>query len=571
MNDTEIPEGPKPAPSTHRWTMRALVTASLLSAIAAGSLGFLVAQRHGKDGPSLEHGQGTNQVVEKYTCAMHPTIVQDHPGDCPICGMKLVKMQSSSAPNAGASTNAPSVGGGERKVLFYRSPMDPKQTSPTPRKDEMGMDYVPVYADEMSDNAPPVAGLAAIDIDPARQQLIGLSTAEAKQSKVGGAWRTVGRVVVDETRVHHVNLKVAGFVERIYVDFIGKQVNKGQPLFTLYSPELLAAQDEYLLALKSRGILSATGANPDSDDTLVNASRRRLALWDLPEKTLDQIVQTRQATKTITFYSPASGVITKKDIVQGMKLDAGAMPYEIVDLSTVWVVADVYESELRFVKAGMPATLTLNAFPNREFNGKTVFIDPMLDPMTRTVKVRITFPNPTKELKPEMFGEVVLKGLPHDGVTVPIDAVIDSGTTHVVFVAVGNGKFRPRLVRLGDSDDTQVEIVSGLAAGEKVVTRANFLVDSESRLRASLAELAGGASRELESARVLPATDSPAALPATDGPAVPTAQESPPAAPIRSPAVVRKTPPPTPVQSPMTHEGHQAHESHEAHGAQGGT
>ena len=565
MNDSEIPESSTPARSPRRWTLRALVTASLLSAIAAGSLGFLLAQRHGKGSSSADHTHATTQGAEKYQCPMHPTIVQDHPGDCPICGMKLVKMSNGSANNTDGHVADPAASGGagERKVLFYRSPMDPGQTSPTPRKDEMGMDYVPVYADDSSDNSPPVAGLAAIDIDPSRQQLIGLSTAEAKQAKVGGAWRTVGRVVVDETRVHHVNLKVAGFVERIYVDFIGKQVYKGQPLFTLYSPELLAAQDEYLLALKTRGILSGGSSSPDSEnDTLVSASRRRLALWDLPEKTLDQIAQTRQATKTITFYSPASGVITKKDVVQGMKLDAGAMPYEIVDLSTVWVVADVYESELRFVKAGMPATLTLNAFPNREFNGKTVFIDPMLDPMTRTVKVRITFPNPTKELKPEMFGEVVLKGVPHDGVTVPIDAVIDSGTTHVVFVAAGNGKFRPRLVRLGDSDDTQVEIVSGLAVGEKVVTRANFLVDSESRLRASLAELAGGSnSKELESARVLPATDSPASLPA-NSPAVPAAKESPAEAPTKAPTVTRKILPPSPAHSAMIHEAHEAHGAH---------
>jgi Cu(I)/Ag(I) efflux system membrane fusion protein len=483
--------------------------------------------------------------------------------------MKLVKMSSapvSSSDNHAASQSA-SVSSNGRKIVFYRSPMDPKQTSPTPRKDEMGMDYVPVYADDLSDTAPAVAGLATIDIDPSRQQLIGLSTAEAKQAKVGGAWRTVGRVVVDETRVHHVNLKVGGFVERIYVDFIGKQIHKGQPLFSLYSPELLAAEDEYLLALKTRGILNAANPIADSDnDTLVSASRRKLALWDLPEKTLDEIAQTRQSTKTITFYSPASGVITKKDVVQGMRLEAGAMPYEIVDLSTVWVVADVYESELRFVKAGMPATLTLNAFPNREFNGKTVFIDPMLDPMTRTVKVRITFPNPTKELKPEMFGEVVLKGVPHDGVTVPIDAVIDSGTTHVVFVAVGNGKFRPRLVRLGDSDETQVEVVSGLSVGERVVTRANFLVDSESRLRASLAELAGGSNnKELQSARVLPATDSPV-VPAQEIPAVPLelAPNVPPARVITGKPMV---PPAVASHSAMAHESHQAREAQEAHGA----
>jgi len=567
MNDTDISGDSKPPPSPRRWTLLALLVASLLSATAAGSVGFFLAQRHGKDSSNADHASAAMQSAEKYQCPMHPTIVQDHPGDCPICGMKLVKIQSSPAATAGTAQPAPS-GGGERKVLFYRSPMDSKQTSPTPRKDEMGMDYVPVYADEMSDNTPAVAGLAAIEIDPSRQQLIGLSTAEAKLSKVGGAWRTVGRVVVDETRVHHANLKVSGFVERIYVDFIGKQVYKGQPLFSLYSPDLLAAEDEYLLALKSRAVLGTAGSSTDSqDDTLVNASRRKLALWDLPEKTIDQIAVTRQSTKTITFYSPASGVITKKDVVQGMKLDAGAMPYEIVDLSNVWVVADVYESELRFVKVGMPATLMLNAYPNREFHGKAVFIDPMLDPMTRTVKVRLTFPNPTKELKPEMFGEVILKGVPHEGVTVPIDAVIDSGTTHVVFVAVGNGKFRPRLVRLGDSDDTQVEVVSGLAVGEKVVTRANFLVDSESRLRASLAELAGGASKELESARVLPATDSPASVPAPDGPAVPAAKDTAAAAATKPPPAARMMPRTSAAQSPMTHEGHQAHESHDAHGA----
>jgi membrane fusion protein, copper/silver efflux system len=559
MNDTANPEVSEPASSPHRWTLRALVTASLLSAIAAGSLGYFLAQRHGNEGKNAALANATAQGTEKYQCPMHPTIVQDHPGDCPICGMRLVKMQSSSGAAPESATLASSGARGERRILFYRSPMDPKQTSPTPRKDEMGMDYVPVHADEVSDNAPPVAGLAAIDIDPSRQQLIGLSTAEAKLSKVGGAWRTVGRVAVDETRVHHANLKVGGFVERIYVDFIGMQVYKGQPLFSLYSPELLAAEDEYLLALKTRGILGPSGTSPDAEsDTLVNASRRRLALWDLPEKTIDQIAQTRQSTKTITFYSPASGVITKKDVVQGMKLDAGAMPYEIVDLSTVWVQADVYESELRFVKVGMPATLMLNAYPNREFKGKAVFIDPMLDPMTRTVKVRLTFPNPTKELKPEMFGEVVLKGVPHDGVTVPIDAVIDSGTTHVVFVAVGNGKFRPRMVRLGDTDDTQVEIVSGLNAGESVVTRANFLVDSESRLRASLAELAGSGSKEPESARVLPATD---------GPGVPVTHDASPVPAAPVPTAAQKPQPASSPHSAMSHDGHQDHASHEAHGA----
>lgn len=524
MTDTEVPKLARSTP--RQWSLCTLLAVSLLSSLTTGTLGFFLAQRRGNAGVRSEHGHAANQAAEKYQCPMHPTIVQDHPGDCPICGMKLVKMSSQS-------------GSG--------SPATPYSAV--------------TNAERVSESAPPVAGLATIDIDPSRQQLIGLTTAEAKQSKIGGAWRTVGRVVVDETRVHHVNLKVAGFVERIYVDFIGKKVHQGQPLFSLYSPDLLAAEDEYLLALKTRGILSAAGASPDSasDNTLVSASRRKLALWDLPEKTLDQIAQTREATKTITFYSPASGVITKKDVVQGMMLEAGAMPYEIVDLLTVWVVADVYESELRFVKEGMPATLTLNAFPNREFNGKTVFIDPMLDPMTRTVKVRITFPNPTQELKPEMFGEVVLKGVPHDGVTVPIDAVIDSGTTHVVFVAVGNGKFRPRLVRLGDSDDTQVEVVSGLTVGERVVTRANFLVNSESRLRASLAELTAGSNgKEPESARVLPAADSPIVPAPADTPMQGPAQATN-APPVHPPTDAQKLPHSSSAHSTMDHDSHGAH------------
>jgi len=183
-------------------------------------------------------------------------------------------------------------------------------------------------------------------------------------------------------------------------------------------------------------------------------------------------------------------VVTRKDVVEGMKLDAGAMPYEIVDLSQVWVLADVYESELRFVTENMPATLRLNAFPNREFKGKVVFVDPLLDPQTRTVKVRLTFPNPAGELRPEMFGEVVLFGSPREGLSIPTDAVLDSGTEKLVFVAVGEGKFQPRAVELGSSDGLRVEVLSGLSHGERVVVRANFLVDSESRLRASLAAIA---------------------------------------------------------------------------------
>jgi Cu(I)/Ag(I) efflux system membrane fusion protein len=224
-------------------------------------------------------------------------------------------------------------------------------------------------------------------------------------------------------------------------------------------------------------------------DVLVKAARRKLALWDIPDGELDRIAASGAPTKTMTFFSPVAGVVTKKDVVDGMRLEAGAMPYEIVDLTTVWVLADVYEDEVRFIKEGMPATLTLNAFPDQHFDGKVLFMDPMLDPRTRTIKVRLAFPNPDGALRPEMYGEAVLHGTPREGLRIPEDAVIDSGTEKIVFVALGAGKFQPRIVRLGESSGPDVEVVAGLTGGERVVTRANFLIDSESQLRASLAGL----------------------------------------------------------------------------------
>jgi Cu(I)/Ag(I) efflux system membrane fusion protein len=414
----------------------------------------------------------------RYTCPMHPTIVQDHPGECPICGMQLVRMQE------GGSAK------GERKVAFYRSPMDPKQTSHVPRKDEMGMDYLPVYEDEALGSSA-VEGLATVNIDPARQQLIGLTTAEVRPGPVGGSWRTVGRVQVDPTGVRRINVKVGGYVERIFVDFVGKPVAKGQRLFSLYSPELLSAQNEYLLALQTRQALAAGGQLSGDGDALVASARRKLQLWDVPESEIERLEKGGEASKGLTFVSPISGVVTAKNVVEGSKLATGDTPYEITDLGMVWVMADAYETDLAQVRVGMPATLTLQAYPGRVFAGSVAFIDPLLDPKTRTAKVHVHFPNSTGELKPEMYGEVVLRGAEREGLTIPLDAVIHTGTKNVVFIDLGEGKFLPREVQLGNASGDQVEVVKGLEQGQKVVTRANFLVDSESRLRASLAAIGG--------------------------------------------------------------------------------
>jgi Cu(I)/Ag(I) efflux system membrane fusion protein len=414
---------------------------------------------------------------------MHPTITSDHPGDCPICGMKLVPV------NNGGTPPSPSGRPGERKLAFYRSPMDPKQTSPTPRKDEMGMDYVPVYEDEVKGTGTQVQGLAAVTIDPSRQQLIGLRTAEVTKGPVAAAWRTVARIQVDPTRVRKTNVKVDGYVERIFVDFVGQSVRKGQPLFSIYSPTLLSAQNEYLLALQTQDTLAKSGAAPAINGNLVQAARRRLELFDVPEAEVDRLTRTREPSKTLTLVSPIAGVVTAKNVVQGASVSPGAAPYEITDLGMVWVMADAYESDLRRIRVGMKATLTLSAYPGKTFPGEVVFVDPLLDPQTRTAKVHLHFANSGRELKPEMYGEVSLQTPVRDGLRIPADAVIRAGNRDVVFIALGEGKFEPRVVQLGVKDGDEIEVLDGVSAGDAVVTRANFLVDSESQLRASLAAI----------------------------------------------------------------------------------
>ena len=385
--------------------------------------------------PKDAHGHEASVAKKQmFQCPMHLQIIVDHQTPCPICGMDLVPMEGDGT--SGTSTDSHS----------------------------------------------------AITIDLERQQLIGLRTEKVTEGSISGELRALGRVAVDETRVRKVNVKVEGFVGKLFVDFLGKPVAKGAPLFSLYSPEFVSAQREYLLALKTQKAL-AGGTLESSGGDLLESATRRLTLWDVPKEAMEQLERTGEPQRALTLRSPIAGVVTAKNVVEGARITPADVPFEITDLGHVWVLVDVYEPELGRARVGTPAAMTLQSSPGKTYKGRVAFVDPVMDPKTRTAKARLEFANPAGELRPEMFGEVLLTGQGRTGVVIPLDAVLDTGTSKVVFVFLGDGKFEPREVTVGTTVGEKVEIRSGLKVGEKVVVRANFLIDSESRLKAALAHM----------------------------------------------------------------------------------
>ena len=459
--------------------LRILLIVVLVAAAFVGGIGY--GRWYGKDSKASADQQGGRRILH-YVDPMHPAYTSDKPGIAPDCGMKLVPVYE----GGDAEPQAQNPTG---KLLYYRDPKAPAFKSDKPGiNPATGSDLEPVY-----ENAPAAMPMGTIRVSPEKQQLIGVKFGEVTPSAGVHAFRSVGQVAMDETRFTKVQTRIDGWIEKVYVDFTGKFVEKGQPLLTMYSPEMLASQREYLLALRSKEIMkgSPLSDSQQQSDSLLAAARKRLELYSLSEAQIEEITRTQQPLTNITVYSPISGYVMMRNAFPKQRITPETELYTVVDLSKVWIMADVFENEASMIQVGMAARIKPSYGTGQAFNGRVSYIQPSVDPMTRTLKVRIEAANPNMTLKPEMFVNVEFNVSMPARMTVPAEAVLDTGLKKTVFVDRGNGYLEPREVEIGDRIGDRLEVVKGLTPGERIVTSGNFLIDSESQLKSFAAGMSG--------------------------------------------------------------------------------
>jgi len=443
--------------------------AVMLVMLAGGLAGGVALTRFGivdrvmpgleESGPPAGGGETALAHAEKhldpnYVCPMHPQIVRQQPGSCPICGMDLVLLEQEEQRV-----------GGEREVLYYRHPHDPGITSEQPMQDELGMEYLPVYADER----------AAVTIAPEVVNNLGVRTAQVERSRLWRRIDTVGYVDYNQSHLIHVHLRADGWIDRLYIASSGERVTQGQRLFDVYSPKLVNAQDEYLQARAS------------GNQNLVRASRERLLALGVAESQIDEMLRRGRALQVVTYYAPADGVVATLNAPQGMYVKPEMEVMSIADLASVWVYAEVFEQQANWVAVGQPAEVRLAYQPEQTWEGEVEYVYPDLAPQTRTLRVRLRFPNPDEQLKPNMYADVtIFGGAREDIVVVPREALIRTGRGERVILALGGGRFVPRRVVSGMESGDFVEIAAGLEPGQTVVVSGQFLIDSEASLKASL-------------------------------------------------------------------------------------
>jgi membrane fusion protein, copper/silver efflux system len=437
----------------------------LIAAVGADVILAGCSRSHDHDGTAAIQG-----VKTLYTCGMHPQVIQDHPGNCPICGMKLTPIRK----QAGGTQT------GQRKVKFYKSTLSPEETSPTPAKDSMGMDMQPV-----SEEAAGVADSSVLAIDPVTRQNMNLRVTRLACGPLRKTIRTFGAIDYNETALTDVTTKFKGWAEKLYVDATGQLVHRGDPLFEVYSPELYSAQVEYLL------VLGQSSTNDAGTKLLRETAANKLKFYDISDAQIAELARTRVPRKTLQVVAPMDGFATEKAVVQGQMVEPGTKLYRLANLEIIWVLAQIYEQDLRYVQLGQEAVVKLSSLPDRVFRGRVTYVYPNVDEKTRAARVRLEFENPGYFLKPGMFVSVEINAeIERSTLLVPDSAVLRSGTKNTVFVALEGGKFDARAVVLGaEADDGFHQVISGLNEGERVVASGQFMLDSESQLREAIQKM----------------------------------------------------------------------------------
>lgn len=471
----------------------------ILGILIALTLGivFAIASHHwlGQGGSNVAASQsatGERKPIYWYD-AMSPQHHYNQPGKAPD-GMDLVAQyaeqtaSSAAPPNGSSASDMASMPGmsprnGDRKILYWYDPMHPAYKSDKPgTAPDCGMTLVPKYAEDESMAKMPVG---TVTIPQDKQVLAGVRTAVVERKSLVRAIRTTAQIVADETRIAHVHVKVAGYINQVYVDFVGQLVKKGQPLFTLYSPDLVSTQEEYLIAKRGNATLANAPFKEISQgsQSLLQSARQRLKLWDISDEQIKELDETGNVRKDLTFYSPITGFVTDRKVFPQTSVTPDTELYTVSDLSTVWADVDIYEYEVPFVHLGQRVSLTLSYYPGKTYAGNISYIYPTVDPQTRTVKVRVQIPNPGFVLKPQMFADAQLHVDYGTKILVPQEAVLNSGMEQHVFVVHEGGIFEPRPVTIGPVVDGNAVILTGLRAGETIVVSGNFLIDSESGLK----------------------------------------------------------------------------------------
>ncbi len=433
---------------------------------------------------------GEIQGTQLWTCGMDPQVIQDHPGNCPICGMKLVPLKESSSPFAGGTPK-------EKKIKYWVAPMDPTYISDKPGKSPMGMDLVPVYEEEPEERG--------IHVDPNFIQNFAVRTTVADKGSIPIIIRTVGTLDYNQKNIISINIKFEGWIEKANVNYIGEPVSRGQVLFEIYSPQLVTTQQEYLAAIEYLEKLSADGAKDAvaRAKSLLEATHERLHYWDITDEQIEELKNKKTPMRTLNIISPVSGIVIEKmgDSLEGMKLTPGMNVFKIANLSDVWAVIDVYEYQIQYLKLGQTASISLDAFPGRRWTGKIIYLNPTLNQKTRTLKAYVEISNPDRKLRPEMYANVEIRAPAVSGVVkVPDEAILHSGDRNVLIVEKGKGFFEPREVTLGATGEGYSQVIRGLREGETVVVSSQFLIDSESNLKEAISKMLAAQKEEKETA-----------------------------------------------------------------------